>query len=124
MNEHLCDLEFLMSGSYLQRGDQASIIGAGLREETDEKKSCLADVGVKLLEFDAMIKKLSRRRPGQPIKTTAALEDLYLSILHTYMTTMEQTVLYSFTVKASFTFVHTAAFKRPSYGFPLIHTTK
>ncbi|WZZ65540.1 hypothetical protein YC2023_076910 [Brassica napus] len=77
-----------------------------LREETAENKSCLADVDVKLLEFDAMIKKLSRRRPGQLIKTIASLEDLHLSILHTYMTTMEQTVLYSFNVKASFTFVH------------------
>ncbi|WZZ17414.1 hypothetical protein YC2023_086817 [Brassica napus] len=74
--------------------------GGGLREETAENESCLADVEVKLLEFDAMIKKLSRRRPGQLIKTIAFLEDLHLSILHTYMTTMEQTVLYSFNVKA------------------------
>uniref|UniRef100_A0A0D3CSH5 Uncharacterized protein n=1 Tax=Brassica oleracea var. oleracea TaxID=109376 RepID=A0A0D3CSH5_BRAOL len=74
--------------------------GIALREETAENKSCLADVDVKLLEFDAMIKKLSRRRPEQLIKTIASLEDLHLSILHTYMTTMEQTVLYSFNVKA------------------------
>nr|VDD08410.1 unnamed protein product [Brassica oleracea] len=74
--------------------------GGGLREETAENESCLADVEVKLLEFDAMIKKLSRRRPGQLIKTIAFLEDLHLYILHTYMTTMEQTVLYSFNVKA------------------------
>ena len=80
--------------------------GGGLREETAENESCLADVEVKLLEFDVMIKKLSRRRPGQLIKTIAFLEDLHLYILHTYMTTMEQTVLYSFNVKASFTFVH------------------
>ncbi|KAG2251564.1 hypothetical protein Bca52824_081700 [Brassica carinata] len=84
--------------------------GVGLREETAENKSCLADVDVKLLEFDAMIKKLSRRKPGQLIKTIASLEDLHLSILHTYMTTMEQTVLYSFNVKASFTFVCVDAF--------------
>ena len=80
--------------------------GGGIREETAENKSCLADVEVKLLGFDAMIKILSRRRPGQLIKTIAALEDLHLSILHTNITTMEQTVLYSFNVKASFTFLH------------------
>ncbi|KAG2281713.1 hypothetical protein Bca52824_052933 [Brassica carinata] len=74
--------------------------GGGLREETAENESCLADVEVKLLKFDAMIKKLSRRRPGQLIKTIAFLEDLHLYILHTYMTTVEQTVLYSFNVKA------------------------
>eukprot|EP00257_Ricinus_communis_P016008 XP_015574050.1 transcription factor FAMA isoform X1 [Ricinus communis] len=161
MNEHLRVLRSLMPGSYVQRGDQASIIGGaiefvreleqllqclesqkrrrlygdaasrqmagessvavqqpqspffplpndqmklvqfetGLREETAENKSCLADVEVKLLGFDAMIKILSRRRPGQLIKTIAALEDLQLNILHTNITTIEQTVLYSFNVK-------------------------
>lgn len=71
----------------------------GLREETAESKSCLADVEVKLLGFDALIKILSRRRHGQLIKTIAALEDLQLTILHTNITTIEQTVLYSFNVK-------------------------
>lgn len=71
----------------------------GLREETAENKSCLADVEVKLLGFDALIKILSRRRPGQLIKTMAALEDMQLDILHTNITTIEQTVLYSFNVK-------------------------
>ncbi|KAJ4955993.1 hypothetical protein NE237_012776 [Protea cynaroides] len=164
MNEHLRVLRFLMPGSYVQRGDQASIIGGaiefvreleqllqclesqkrrrlygggeaprstgdsplaipqpqtpffppislpndqikfadfetGLHEETAENKSCLADVEVKVLGFDAMIKILTRRRPGQLLKTIAALEDLQLSILHTNITTIEQTVLYSFNVK-------------------------
>ncbi|GMP77877.1 hypothetical protein CsSME_00034006 [Camellia sinensis var. sinensis] len=165
MNEHLRVLRSLMPGSYVQRGDQASIIGgaiefvreleqllqclesqkrrrlygdppprpptgdssslaipqpqpplyppvsipndqlklmefeSGLQEEIAESKSCLADVEVKMLGFDAMIKILSRRRPGQLIKTIAALEDLQLNILHTNITTIEQTVLYSFNVK-------------------------
>ncbi|XP_022761049.1 transcription factor FAMA-like isoform X2 [Durio zibethinus] len=167
MNEHLRVLRSLMPGSYVQRGDQASIIGGaiefvreleqllqclesqkrrrlygeasrqmgdtssmaiqqqqqqqpffpptslpndqiklvdydtGLREETAENKSCLADVEVKLLGFDAMIKILCRRRPGQLVKTIAALEDLQLNILHTNITTIEQTVLYSFNVKVA-----------------------
>ncbi|XP_057960158.1 transcription factor FAMA [Malania oleifera] len=164
MNEHLRVLRSLMPGSYVQRGDQASIIGGaiefvreleqllqclesqkrrrllgeaqrqigdsslavqspqppffpplplpndqmklvnyetGLCEETAESKSCLADVEVKLLGFDATIKILSRRRPGQLIKTIAALEDLQLNILHTNITTIEQTVLYSFNVKVA-----------------------
>ncbi|KAL5998533.1 hypothetical protein ACLOJK_009476 [Asimina triloba] len=168
MNEHLRVLRSLMPGSYVQRGDQASIIGGaiefvreleqllqclesqkrrrlyggggggeaspsmvlpsseqplpppvvafpsmplpndhmnipyfdgGLREEMAENKSCLADIEVKVLGFDAMIKILSRRRPGQLLKTIAALEDLQLNILHTNITTIEQTVLYSFNVK-------------------------
>ncbi|KAF9663438.1 hypothetical protein SADUNF_Sadunf17G0050100 [Salix dunnii] len=151
MNEHLRVLRSFMPGSYVQRGDQASIIGGAiefvreleqllqclesqkqrrlmedsalaiqqshppffpamplpndqifeteLREETAENKSRLADVEVKLLGFDALIKILSRRRPGQLIKTIAALEDLQLNIHHTNITTIEQTVLYSFNVK-------------------------
>lgn len=71
----------------------------GLREEVAENKSCLADIEVRALGADAMIKILSRRRPGQLIKTIAALEDMQLSILHTNITTIEQTVLYSFNVK-------------------------
>ncbi|PSS23980.1 Transcription factor FAMA like [Actinidia chinensis var. chinensis] len=171
MNEHLRVLRSLMPGSYVQRGDQASIIGGaiefvreleqllqclesqkrrrlygdppppprpvvagdssslaiqppplppffspvpipndqlrvldfetGLREEMAESKSCLADVEVKMLGIDAMIKILSRRRPGQLIKAIAALEDLQLNILHTNITTIEQTVLYSFNVKVA-----------------------
>lgn len=80
--------------------------GGGLREETAESKSCLADVEVKLLGFDAMIKILSRRRPGQLIKTIAALEDLQFNILHTNITTIEQTVLYSFNVKVIYMLIH------------------
>ncbi|KAK4482546.1 hypothetical protein RD792_009706, partial [Penstemon davidsonii] len=155
MNEHLRVLRSLMPSSYVQRGDQASIIGGaiefvreleqllqclesqkrrrligdntstlppaqpslmfpppvpndqvkiieyenGLQEETAESKSCLADVEVKVLGFDALIKILSRRRQGQLIQTIAALEDLQLNILHTNITTIEQTVLYSFNVK-------------------------
>ncbi|KAL0718859.1 hypothetical protein Bca4012_068182 [Brassica carinata] len=175
MNEHLRVLRSLMPGSYVKRGDQASIIGGAidfvreleqlqqclesqkrrrnleetghrktgdmtkptnlssspvtrvanqtqplsitktvteiegggrLLEEMTENNSCLADVEVKLLGFDAMIKILSRRRPGQLLMTMAALEDLHLSILHTSITTMEQTVLYSFIVKASSTCLH------------------
>ncbi|KAE9605643.1 putative transcription factor bHLH family [Lupinus albus] len=164
MNEHLRVLRSLMPGSYVQRGDQASIIGGaiefvreleqllqclesqkrrrilgedqsrqvgdpvlamqqpiqppfcppfpndqmklveletGLQEEIAKSKSCLADVEVKLLGFDAMIKILSRRRPGQLIKIIAALEDLQLIILHTNITTIEQTVLYSFNVEVA-----------------------
>ena len=71
----------------------------GLREEMAENKSCLADIEVRVLGFDAMIKILSRRRPGQLLKTIAALEDLQFNILHTNITTIEQTVLYSFNVK-------------------------
>ncbi|KAI3459648.1 hypothetical protein Pfo_016311 [Paulownia fortunei] len=83
--------------------DQVKLVEyeTGLHEETAEIKSCLADVEVKLLGVEALIKILSRRSPGQLIKIIAALEDLQLNILHTNITTIEQTVLYSFNVKMS-----------------------
>lgn len=168
MNEHLRVLRSLMPGSYVQRGDQASIIGGAiefvreleqllqclesqkrrrlyaeasslnacrqsqtdshsgslpiqssfpvfavqpdlkyfdgnmydpLREDLADNKSPVADIEVKLVGCDAMIKILSQRRPGQLLKTIAALENLHFSILHTNITTIEQTVLYSFNVK-------------------------
>ncbi|PKU71284.1 Transcription factor FAMA [Dendrobium catenatum] len=154
MNEHLRVLRALMPTSYVQRGDQASIIGGaiefvreleqllqclesqkrrrlypapplpaffpqlplagvdtsdgsvGLREDMAENKSPLADIEVRLLGLDAMIKILSRRRPGQLLRTIAALEDMQLSILHTNITTIEQTVLYSFNVKVIYNSLH------------------
>ncbi|GMH08025.1 hypothetical protein Nepgr_009865 [Nepenthes gracilis] len=73
---------------------------AGLGEETAaESKSCIADVEVKLLGYNALIKILSKRRPGQLITAIAALEDLQFTILHTTITSIEQTVLYTFTVQ-------------------------
>eukprot|EP00249_Psilotum_nudum_P007400 c20530_g1_i1 orf=532-1947(-) len=162
MNEHLRVLRSLMPGSYVQRGDQASIIGGAIefvkeleqllqclesqkrrrlysessrpvsqqngslvlqpphlsyplqndvkyidryfepfREDLAELKSQVADIEVKLVASDAMIKILSQRRPGQLLKTIAALENLNFTILHTNITTIEHTVLYSFNVKVS-----------------------
>ncbi|KAJ4814873.1 basic helix-loop-helix (bHLH) DNA-binding superfamily protein [Rhynchospora pubera] len=168
MNEYLRVLRSLMPGSYVQRGDQASIIGGAIefvreleqliqclesqkrrrlmesnspsmlpmqhpqsqpqpltpqqiplyppfapvdldpsctgvslvQEETAENKTCIADIEVKLVGFDAFIKILTRRRSGQLIRMVAALEEeLQFAIMHTNITTIDQTVLYSFTVK-------------------------
>ncbi|KAL6523822.1 hypothetical protein OROHE_016360 [Orobanche hederae] len=139
INEHLHILKSLMPTSYVQRGDQASIIGGaiefvreleqlvqclesqkrrrlygdspimgddslvdrnGLLEEKSEIKSCLGNVEVKVIGVDGlMINILSRTRPGQLIRTIAAIEDLQLNIIHANVTTIEQNVLYSFKVK-------------------------
>lgn len=71
-----------------------------MQEDRAEIKSCLADVEVKIIGSDnAIIKILSKRRPGQLINTISALQDLQLNIIHTNVTTIEETVLYSFNVK-------------------------
>ncbi|KAK8571707.1 hypothetical protein V6N12_027782 [Hibiscus sabdariffa] len=166
MAEHLRVLRSLMPASYVQRGDQASIVGGAIEfvseleqllerlesqkarrlygepsmqtrdssssmdiqqqplfppmslpkdqieligydsdtngtlyDQTAESKSSLADVQVKLSGSDAMVNILSKRRPGQLVQTIAALEGLNLNLLHTNITTIEQTILYSFNVK-------------------------
>lgn len=72
----------------------------GIQEEKAEIKSCLAHVEVKIIGIDnAMIKILSKRRPGQLINTISALQHLQLNIIHTNVTTIEQNVLYYFNVK-------------------------
>ncbi|VFQ65200.1 unnamed protein product [Cuscuta campestris] len=156
MNEHLRVLRSLMPTSYVQRGDQASIVGgaiefvreleqllqclesqkrrrlygdgpglhgggsstppphipppmpdvygaaAGMSEEAAGSKSGAAEVEVKLLGCEGMIKILCRKREGQLVKVISALEqDLHLNIFHTNVTTVDQTVLYSFNVKVS-----------------------
>ncbi|KAF0926727.1 hypothetical protein E2562_027160 [Oryza meyeriana var. granulata] len=88
-------------GKILDLDASGGDVVGGLREEMAENKSCVADIEVRLLGVDAMIKILSRRRPGQLIKTVAALEDMQMSILHTNITTIDQTVLYSFNVKVN-----------------------
>ncbi|MCO5610931.1 hypothetical protein L7F22_065176 [Adiantum nelumboides] len=168
MNEHLRVLRALMPPSYIQRGDQASIIGGAIEfvreleqllqclesqkrrrimanppsmqqpigyndnhlplqqqqqeaslaqhletqegslqttpqvhEEVAQAKSAMVDIEVKVVEgSEALIKILSQRRPRQLLHTIIALQDhLNFCILHTNVTTIDNTVLYSFTVK-------------------------
>ncbi|KAJ7521635.1 hypothetical protein O6H91_19G062200 [Diphasiastrum complanatum] len=168
MNEHLNVLRSLMPGSYVQRGDQASIVGGAiefvkeleqllqclqaqktrrmfaeafspkphnllqptfpssysfrsnysqvcslptdskyvvdnlyepiLKEVFAESKSEVAEVEVKVVGADAAVKVLSQRRPGQLLKAIALLESLCMTIMQTNITTIEETVLYSFDV--------------------------
>eukprot|EP01018_Ginkgo_biloba_P012184 Gb_17233 [translate_table: standard] len=164
MNEHLNVLRSLMPSSFIQRGDQASIIGGAIdfvkeleqllqslqaqkrrrqseegsyspassipfngfflspqytsyssqwsnskyavenyldpaNELTAETKSAVADVEVTMIETHASLKILSQKRPGQLLKTIAALENLDMTILHLNITTIDRSVLYSFNVK-------------------------
>lgn len=161
MNDHLAILRSLMPGSYVQRSDQASIIGgvvefikelqqllasleaqkrrrayaaealsprvsasscaaasprgslvsqqtaAGLspRGVTQElvatSRSLLADVEVKLAGgAQVLFRMLSHKAArGQLLQLVAALECLSLQILHLNITTLQQAVLYTFTLK-------------------------
>lgn len=153
MNDYLGVLRSLMPASYVQRGDQASIIGgainfvkeleqvqqsletqkrkqnpnyngssppfadfftfpqyttrstrcrdsgAGIESMMPEKQTGVADIEVTMVETHANLKILSERRPKQLLKMVAGFHSLRLSILHLNVTTDDQMVLYSISVK-------------------------
>ncbi|XAR48534.1 hypothetical protein NMG60_11031385 [Bertholletia excelsa] len=58
-----------------------------------------ADIEVSVVESHANLKILSKRRPRQLLKMVAGLQCLRFSVLHLYVTTVDQMVLYSLSVK-------------------------
>ncbi|XP_021899054.1 transcription factor bHLH94-like isoform X2 [Carica papaya] len=166
MNEYLSVLRSLMPESYVQRGDQASIIGGAInfvkelehrlqllgsqKEITNPERSdsvapfsefftfpqystsssstrgglvthnsvamneeeqaahviipnstqcAIADIEVTMVESHANLKIRSRRRPKQLLKVVSGLHAMRLTVLHLNVSTVDQTVLYSLSVK-------------------------
>ncbi|PHT53296.1 Transcription factor SPEECHLESS [Capsicum baccatum] len=62
-------------------------------------KSTIADVEVKFSGANVILKTVSPRIPGQAVKIIAALEELALEILHVSISTIDGTMLNSFTIK-------------------------
>ncbi|XP_068637455.1 transcription factor bHLH96-like [Aristolochia californica] len=151
MNEYLSVLRSLMPASYVQRGDQASIIGGAINfvkeleqllqsleaqkrmthqsdsagfspspfadfftfpqytssstnsnsanETLAENRSAIADIEVTMVESHANLKIFSKKRPKQLLKMVTGFQNLHLTILHLNVTTIDQMVLYSFSLK-------------------------
>ncbi|KAF2537875.1 hypothetical protein F2Q68_00021565 [Brassica cretica] len=70
-----------------------------INELVANSKSALADVEVKFSGANVLLKTVSHKIPGQVMKIIAALEDLSLEILQVNINTVEETMLYSFTIK-------------------------
>ncbi|KAK7301153.1 hypothetical protein RJT34_12014 [Clitoria ternatea] len=159
MNEYLAVLRSLMPPSYVQRGDQASIIGGAINfvKELEQLLQCMkcqkktkqqggvngfphdsssspfaeffmfpqystratqsstcypatceanqnhslavADIEVTLVDSHANIKILSKKRPGLLLKMVVGLQTLGFTILHLNVTTVDDMVLTSVSVK-------------------------
>ncbi|KAE9459047.1 hypothetical protein C3L33_09056, partial [Rhododendron williamsianum] len=148
MNEYLSALRGLMPDSYVQRGDQASIVGGAINyvkelehklnflggekrtnqkfeagssslpfdeffafpqyststtttscESSGDPISANADIEVTVVESHANLKIRTRKRPKQLMKMVSGLQILRLSVLHLNVSTFDQTVLYSLSVK-------------------------
>ncbi|KAG0503532.1 hypothetical protein HPP92_003604 [Vanilla planifolia] len=59
----------------------------------------VADVEVKFCGANVLLKTVSHRIPGQVLKIIAVLEGLELEILHVSISTVDDTMLFSFTIK-------------------------
>ncbi|KAK9072131.1 hypothetical protein SSX86_008563 [Deinandra increscens subsp. villosa] len=151
MNEYLAIIRSLMPSSYVQRSDQASIVGVAINfvkeleqqlqtlevqkratinsyspppqpfgdffafpqyssHRTSESANgsttiaenhlpAMAEIEVTMVESQANIKVLSKKRHRQLLKVVAGLQYLWLSVLHLNVTTVEEMVLYTLSVK-------------------------
>ncbi|KAK6925948.1 Myc-type, basic helix-loop-helix (bHLH) domain [Dillenia turbinata] len=77
----------------------SSSILDNIHELVANSKSAIADVEVKFSGPNVLLKTTSARIPGQAMKIIAALEDLSLEILHVKVSTVDETMLNSFTIK-------------------------
>lgn len=77
----------------------SSSINDNINELVANSKTAMADVEVKFSGPHVLLKTVSPRIPGQALKIISALEDLSLEILHVSISTSDETMLNSFTIK-------------------------
>ncbi len=70
-----------------------------VKELTACSNSSVADVEAKISGSNVILKILSRPMPGQIVRIINILEKLSFEVLHLNISSMEDTVLYSFVVK-------------------------
>ncbi|KAL3650542.1 hypothetical protein CASFOL_006945 [Castilleja foliolosa] len=70
-----------------------------VNELAASSKSAVAEVEVKFSGPNLVLKTVSRRVPGQAVRIVSALQELDLEILHVKITTVDERVLKSFTIK-------------------------
>ncbi|KAM7259925.1 hypothetical protein ACFE04_015666 [Oxalis oulophora] len=71
----------------------------GYKELGASCNSPVADVEARISGSNVMLKVISRRIPGQIVKIVTVLERLSFEVLHLNVSSMEDTVLYSFVIK-------------------------
>ncbi|KAJ7965758.1 transcription factor bHLH96-like [Quillaja saponaria] len=153
MNDYLAVLRSLMPPSYVQRGDQASIVGGAINflkeleqllqsmeghkttkqplpfaefftfpqystrstqcnssptdtttgnedmNQNQNQCSAVADIEVTVVDSHANLKILTKKLPRQLLKMVVGFQSLGLSILHLNVSSVDQIVLYSLSVK-------------------------
>ncbi|KAJ4833231.1 hypothetical protein Tsubulata_049855, partial [Turnera subulata] len=77
----------------------ATLVSTNEAMNESTRYSSIADIEVTMVESHANLKIRSKKRPKQLLKLAAGLHTMRLSILHLNVTTVDQTVLYSLSVK-------------------------
>lgn len=102
------DIEFSSSSSPLaefftfpQYSTQATVHQFCNAPENNSQLAAAADIEVTMVDSHANLKILSKKRPRLLLKMVADLQALRFSILHLNVTTVDQMVLYSVSVKVS-----------------------
>ncbi|KAE8660230.1 Transcription factor bHLH94 [Hibiscus syriacus] len=88
--------EFFTFPQYSTRGDNNS---NPMTESMSENRSAIADIEVTMVESHANLKIRSKKGPAQLLKLVSGLSSMRLNILHLNVTTVDQTVHYSLSVK-------------------------
>ncbi|XP_051117959.1 transcription factor bHLH94-like [Andrographis paniculata] len=100
-NEHNADNSDAFSNffTFPQYSRRRSINSPVAGDATVERLSSVAEIEVTMVESHANIKILSKRRPKQVLKMVAGLQSVGLTILHLNITTVDQSLLCTFSVK-------------------------
>lgn len=96
--------------TFPQYSTRSSSNASELENSGHHRLAALAEIEVTMAESHANMKILSKKRPRQLLKLVAGLQCLWLTILHLNVTTVDQMVLYSLSVKviyfSNFFFFH------------------
>lgn len=74
--------------------------------------SLIANVEAKISGSNVILKTVSRRIPGQIVKIINVLETHFFEVLHLNISSMEDTVLYSFVIKVIFSTLNSSYMHR------------
>ncbi|KAL0714987.1 hypothetical protein Bca4012_021966 [Brassica carinata] len=121
MNEHISSLRSLLPPSYIQRGDQASIVGGAinyakvlehiiksleLQKRTQQSSgvenrvTCVPRIEATLIQNHVNLKVECRKKQGQLLKGIVSLEKLRLTVLHLNISSLSlSSVSYCFNLK-------------------------
>ncbi|XP_022547002.1 transcription factor bHLH67-like isoform X1 [Brassica napus] len=127
MNEHISSLRSLLPPSYIQRGDQASIVGGAinyakvleqviqsleLQRRTkqscgvENRVTCVPRIEATLIQNHVNLKVECRKKQGQLLKGIVSLEKLRLTVLHLNISSLScSSVSYCFNLKVTYFFI-------------------